>query len=144
MDTVIGNTGVTVNSIHFDSRKVELNDVFVAVKGTITDGHEFITTAVNQGALAVICQEMPEQIVNGVTYVQVVNSQRALAIMAANYYDLPSENLKLVGVTGTNGKTTVATLLYHLFSKAGFKVGLLSTGRKNLCCFSYNARFIDH
>jgi UDP-N-acetylmuramoyl-L-alanyl-D-glutamate--2,6-diaminopimelate ligase len=127
MDTVIGNTGVTVNSIHFDSRKVELNDVFVAVKGTITDGHEFITTAVNQGALAVICQEMPEQIVNGVTYVQVVNSQRALAIMAANYYDLPSENLKLVGVTGTNGKTTVATLLYHLFSKAGFKVGLLST-----------------
>lgn len=127
MDTVIGNTGVTVNSIHFDSRKVELNDVFVAVKGTITDGHEFITTAVNQGALAVICQEMPEQIVNGVTYVQVVNSQRALAIMAANYYDSPSENLKLVGVTGTNGKTTVATLLYHLFSKAGFKVGLLST-----------------
>lgn len=127
MEAVIGNTGVTVNSIHFDSRKVELNDVFVAVKGTISDGHKFITTAVNQGALAVVCQEMPENIVNGVTYVQVENSQKALAIMAANYYDAPSENLKLVGVTGTNGKTTVATLLYNLFSKAGFKVGLLST-----------------
>lgn len=127
MEAVIGNTGVTVNSIHFDSRKVELNDVFVAIKGTLSDGHKFITTAVNQGALAVICQEMPEQIVNGVTYIQVANSQKALAIMAANYYDSPSENLKLVGVTGTNGKTTVATLLYHLFTKAGFKVGLLST-----------------
>ncbi len=127
MEAVIGNTGVTVNSIHFDSRKVELNDVFVAVKGTISDGHQFITTAVNQGALAVVCQEMPENIVNGVTYVQVENSQKALAIMAAYYYDSPSENLKLVGVTGTNGKTTVATLLFNLFSKAGFKVGLLST-----------------
>ncbi|TVZ25684.1 UDP-N-acetylmuramoylalanyl-D-glutamate--2,6-diaminopimelate ligase [Gillisia sp. Hel_I_86] len=127
MEAVIGNTGITVNTIQFDSRKVELNDVFVAVKGTVSDGHQFITKAVNQGALAVICQEMPEQIVNGVTYIQVANSQRTLAIMAANYYDSPSENLKLVGVTGTNGKTTVATLLYHLFSKAGFKVGLLST-----------------
>jgi len=127
MEAVIGNTGVAVTNIHFDSRKVELNDVFVAVKGTISDGHQFIETAVNQGALAIVCQEMPEKIVNGVTYVQVANSQKALAIMASNYYDSPSENLKLVGVTGTNGKTTVATLLYDLFSKAGFKVGLLST-----------------
>ena len=127
MEAVIGNTGVAVTNIHFDSRKVALNDVFVAVRGTISDGHQFIDTAVNQGALAIVCQEMPEKIVNGVTYVQVANSQKALAIMASNYYDSPSENLKLVGVTGTNGKTTVATLLYDLFSKAGFKVGLLST-----------------
>lgn len=127
MDAVIGTTGITVNEIHFDSRKVELNDVFVAIKGTLVDGHKFITTAVNQGALAVVCQEMPKQIVNGVTYIQVANSHKALAIMAANFYDSPSENLKLVGVTGTNGKTTVATLLYNLFTKAGFKVGLLST-----------------
>ncbi len=77
MDTVIGNTGITVNSIHFDSRKVELNDVFVAIKGTLSDGHKFITTAVNQGALAVICQEIPEQIINGVTYIKVANSQKA-------------------------------------------------------------------
>jgi len=127
MISVSGSTAVTVNSIQYDSRKVELNDVFVAVKGTISNGHEYINTAVNQGALAIICEDLPEKIVNGVTYVQVKNSQTALAFMAANYYENPSENLKLVGVTGTNGKTTVATLLYQLFSKAGFKVGLLST-----------------
>jgi len=127
MESVTGNTAVTVNSIQYDSRKVELNDVFVAVKGTISNGHDYINTAVNQGALAIICEDLPGKIVNGVTYVKVENSQTALAFMAANYYDNPSENLKLVGVTGTNGKTTVATLLYHLFSKAGFKVGLLST-----------------
>lgn len=127
MEAVAGSTAVTINDIHFDSRKVQLNDVFVAVRGTVTDGHEYINTAVNNGALAVICEELPSTIVNGVTYVQVENAQTALAYMAANYYDNPSANLKLVGVTGTNGKTTIATLLYHLFTKAGFKVGLLST-----------------
>ena len=127
MEAVSGSTAVTVNTIQFDSRKVELNDVFVAVRGTMSDGHQYIKTAVNQGALAVICEELPVDIVNGVTYVQVANSHKALAYMAANYYDDPSENLKLVGVTGTNGKTTIATLLYNLFSKAGYKVGLLST-----------------
>lgn len=127
MEAVSGSTAITINSIQFDSRKVGLNDVFVAVKGTISDGHKFITNAVDQGALAVICEELPANIINGVTYVQVGDSQTALAIMAANYYDNPSENLKLVGVTGTNGKTTIATLLYNLFTKAGYKVGLLST-----------------
>ena len=127
IDAVIGNTSVTVNSIHFDSRKVEMNDVFVAIRGTQTDGHNFIDKALQLGALAVICEEMPMQIVNGITYVQVQDSQQAMAIMAANYFDNPSANLKLVGVTGTNGKTTIATLLYNLFTKAGFKVGLLST-----------------
>ena len=127
MDSVIGNTAIAVNSIQYDSRKVELNDVFVAIKGAISNGHDYIKTAVNQGALVIICEDLPKDIVNGVTYVQVKNSHTALAFMAANYFDNPSENLKLVGVTGTNGKTTVATLLYQLFSKAGFKVGLLST-----------------
>ncbi|UJH89685.1 UDP-N-acetylmuramoyl-L-alanyl-D-glutamate--2,6-diaminopimelate ligase [Antarcticibacterium sp. 1MA-6-2] len=127
MEAVAGSTAVIINDIHFDSRKVQLNDAFVAVRGTVVDGHEYISTAIKQGALAVICEEIPENIINGVTYVQVQNSQTALAFMAANYYDNPSENLKLVGVTGTNGKTTVATLLYNLFTKAGFKVGLLST-----------------
>jgi UDP-N-acetylmuramoyl-L-alanyl-D-glutamate--2,6-diaminopimelate ligase len=127
MEAVVGSTAITIGSIHFDSRKVEFNDVFVAVKGNVSNGHEFISTAVNQGALAVICEELPAKIVNGVTYVQVENAQTALAFMAANYYENPSSNLKLVGVTGTNGKTTVATLLYQLFTKAGFKVGLLST-----------------
>lgn len=127
MEAVSGSTSVTVNAIQFDSRKVELNDVFVAIRGTLSDGHKFIDTAVNNGALAVICEELPSNIVNEVTYVQVANSQTALAYMAANYYGNPSENLKLVGVTGTNGKTTIATLLYNLFTNAGFKVGLLST-----------------
>lgn len=127
MEAVVGSTTVSINSIHFDSRKVGFNDVFVAVKGTIADGHKFISTATNLGAIAIICEELPQKIVNGVTYVQVEDSQMALAYMAANFYDNPSANLKLVGITGTNGKTTIATLLYNLFTKAGFKVGLLST-----------------
>ena len=127
MEAVTGNTSVAVNDIQFDSRKVELNDVFVAIRGTLSDGHNFIEQAVNKGALAVICEDLPKDIVNGITYVQVKDSQKALAYMAANFYDNPSEKLKLIGVTGTNGKTTIATLLYQLFTKAGFKVGLLST-----------------
>ena len=127
LEAVVGKTDVAIKDIHFDSRKVALNDVFVAIKGTLSDGHEFIKMAVDKGALAIVCEEMPEQMVNGVTYVQVKSSQEALAIMAANYYENPSENLKLIGVTGTNGKTTIASLLYQLFTKAGFKCGLLST-----------------
>lgn len=127
LEAVVGNTDVTINNIHFDSRKVELNDVFVAIKGTASDGHNFIERATSQGALAIICEELPANVVNGVTYVKVRDSQRALAIVASNYYENPSENLKLVGVTGTNGKTTIASLLYQLFTKAGYKVGLLST-----------------
>jgi len=127
LEAVVGNTNISVNEIHFDSRKVGLNDVFVAIRGTQSDGHKFIEKAIEQGALAVVCEEMPENIINGVTYVQVKNSQEALAVMADNFYGNPSENLKLVGVTGTNGKTTVASLLHQLFTNAGFKVGLLST-----------------
>src|SRR5690606_20645496 len=97
------------------------------INGTLSDGHNYIMNAVNQGALAVICEQMPEIIVNGITYVQVENSQAALAIMAANFYGHPSEKLKLVGITGTNGKTTIASLLFQLFRKAGHKAGLLST-----------------
>ncbi len=104
-----------------------MDDVFVAIPGTQMDGHKFIPQAVNTGAKAIICEEFPELMVNGVTYLQVDNSQKALAIMAANFYGNPSKNLKLVGVTGTNGKTTVTTLLYRLFKKAGYKVGLIST-----------------
>ena len=127
LEAVAGSTDVTVNEIHFDSRKVGFNDVFVAIRGTVSDGHEFIEKAVEKGALAIICEEMPENVINGITYVKVKDSQQALAFMAANFYENPSQNLKLVGVTGTNGKTTVASLLYQLFTKAGFKVGLLST-----------------
>src|SRR5690606_32109229 len=95
--------------------------------GTLSNGHDYIAKAVNQGALAVVCEKIPDSIVNGVTYVQVENSQSALAIMASNFYGNPSEKLELIGITGTNGKTTIATLLYNLFEKAGYKAGLLST-----------------
>ena len=129
LSAVSGNTNIMVNEVHFDSRKVQMDDVFVAVRGTITDGHEYISKAVESGAIAIVCEEFPELMVNGVTYLKVNNSNSALAVIASNFYENPSKNLKLVGVTGTNGKTTVTSLLYDLFIKAGYKVGLLSTIR---------------
>ncbi len=127
IEAVKGSTEATINKIEFDSRKVELNDVFVAIRGTISNGHDFIEKALNQGASVIVCDTFPELIVNGVTYILVKDTNLALAFLAANFYDNPSQNLKLVGITGTNGKTTIASLLYQLFKKAGFKVGLLST-----------------
>lgn len=127
IEAVHGSTDIAVNKIEFDSRKVELNDLFVAIKGTLSDGHNFIEKAVNQGAIAIICEEFPDKIINGVTYVKVENSNEALAYLANNFFDNPSSKLRLVGVTGTNGKTTIASLLYQMFKKAGYKVGLLST-----------------
>ena len=127
LSAVSGDTNVMVNELHFDSRKVAMDDVFIAISGTQVDGHRFISNAVNAGAKAIVCERLPEVTVNGVTYLEVDDSQKALAIMASNFYGNPSNNLKLVGVTGTNGKTTVTTLLYRLFKKAGFKVGLIST-----------------
>lgn len=127
LEKVVGNTSVAIHNIEFDSRKVSLNDVFVAIKGTVSDGHQFIEKATNQGALAIVCETLPEKFINGITYIQVADSHKALAIIAANYYENPSQQLKLVGVTGTNGKTTIASLLYQLFKKAGAEVGLIST-----------------
>ena len=127
IEAVKGSTEIAVNKIEFDSRKITENDVFVAIRGTVSNGHDFIEKAINLGAIAVICDELPEVIVMGVTYIQVKDTNSALAFMANNYYDNPSSKLKLVGITGTNGKTTVASLLYQLFKKAGYKVGLLST-----------------
>jgi len=127
LEKVVGNTAVAFRELQFDSRKVGLDDVFIAIKGTQSDGHQFIKKAIDQGALAVVCQQMPKEIINGITYLQVQDSQQALAIMASHFYGNPSRELQLVGVTGTNGKTTIATLLYTLFTSAGYKVGLLST-----------------
>ena len=127
IEAVHGATDITVSKIEFDSRKIELNDVFVAIRGTLSDGHDYIEKALSLGAVAVICEEFPSVIVNGVTYIKVKDANEALAFLAANYYENPSENIRLVGVTGTNGKTTIASLLYQLFKKAGYKVGLLST-----------------
>ncbi|TYB79214.1 UDP-N-acetylmuramoyl-L-alanyl-D-glutamate--2,6-diaminopimelate ligase [Bizionia myxarmorum] len=124
---VAGSTSVSINDVVFDSRKVAKNDVFVAIKGTLSDGHDYIQTAIDQGCAAIVCEHTPENRAENVVYVEVTNTSSALAIMASNFYGVPSANLKLVGVTGTNGKTTIATLLYQLFKSAGYKVGLLST-----------------
>lgn len=127
LSKVSGTTSLVVSTICFDSRKVGLDDIFVALRGTVVDGHQYIDTAIAAGAIAIVCDTLPENLMNGITYIEVDNAHKALAIMASNYYDNPSRNLKLIGVTGTNGKTTVSTLLYRLFKKAGYKAGLLST-----------------
>lgn len=127
LEAVNGDTRTSVNQIQFDSRKIGKGDLFVAIRGSQADGHDFIDVAVERGATAVICEAFPERMSEGVTYVKVADSHSALGIMAANFHGHPSRNLKLIGITGTNGKTTVATLLYHLFTMAGYKVGLIST-----------------
>lgn len=129
LSAVSGATTIQVHDICFDSRKVQKQDVFVAIRGTLSDGHAYIEKAIALGATAVVCEALPEHLEEHVTYVEVKDSHSALAIMASNFYGIPSKNLKLVGVTGTNGKTTVSSLLYQLFKKAGFKVGLISTIR---------------
>jgi len=116
-----------VKKITFDSRQVDSESIFVAIKGTQTDGHLFIEKAIQKRPLAIVCETLPEELHKGVTYIQVSDSSEALGVMASNFYDKPSEQLKLIGVTGTNGKTTTVTLLHDLFSKMGYKVGLLST-----------------
>jgi len=118
---------IHVNSIVFDSRKVQENDVFVAQKGVQVDGHLYINKAILLGAIVIICENLPENKKSGVTYIKVDDANVALAIMAANFYDNPSTKFPVIGVTGTNGKTTIASLLYQLFMQAGYKVGLLST-----------------
>lgn len=124
---IIGNQKIKIAKIEFDSRKVEENTVFVAVKGTQVDGHQFIEKAIDLGAKVVVCQDLPSTFSESVTYIQVDNSAKALGEMASNFYGNPSTQLKLVGITGTNGKTTCATILYKLFMEMGFKTGLLST-----------------
>jgi UDP-N-acetylmuramoyl-L-alanyl-D-glutamate--2,6-diaminopimelate ligase len=127
IESVTGSTEIDIHKIDFDSRKIETNDVFVAIRGSLSDGHDYINKAIELGAVAIICDTLPENIEKGITYIKVKDTNTALAFMAANYFGNPSEKLKLVGVTGTNGKTTIASLLFQLFQKAGFKVGLLST-----------------
>lgn len=124
---VEGSLDLLIENIHFDSRQVQSGDFFVAVKGTQTDGHDYIGKAIQLGAVAIMCEVLPTEIKDGITYCLVKDSAFALAISAHNFYDRPSEKIKLVGVTGTNGKTTVATLLHQLFDGLGYYVGLLST-----------------
>lgn len=122
-----GGLNIDIFGLDSDSRKIEKGHLFVAVKGSANDGHEYINKAIEQGATAVVCEDMPSQMEDSVTYIQVKDSADALGKLAAQWYGNPSDRLTLVGVTGTNGKTTIATLLYDLFRKLGYKTGLLST-----------------
>jgi UDP-N-acetylmuramoyl-L-alanyl-D-glutamate--2,6-diaminopimelate ligase len=122
-----GSADVEITAVVFDSRKVIPGCVFVAIRGTQSDGHDYILQAIEKGAIAVICETLPERVTGEVDFLMVADATIALGIVAANFYDNPSTRLKLVGVTGTNGKTTIATLLYKLFREMGYKVGLLST-----------------
>jgi len=124
---VNGNTGIAVNDVLIDSRKVSAGSLFIAVRGTVSDGHQYIQKAIEQGAVAVIAEELTEPLTENVTYVQVADSAEAAGLVAHNFYGRPSEHIRLVGVTGTNGKTTIATLLYKLFTALGYDCGLVST-----------------
>ena len=124
---LVGNTEQDITGICFDSRKVSASSMFIATVGTVADGHQFISSAIEKGASVIVCEKLPKKLDATVTYVVVDNSSRAMGLIAAAYYQHPSKKLKLVGVTGTNGKTTVATLLSNLFQELGYKVGLLST-----------------
>lgn len=124
---VVGNLNVSIRQLCFDSRKAEAGSLFVAVKGLHTDGHQYIGEVTTKGASAILCEQLPETTHDNVTYIQVADTAFALGVSAANYYGNPSKQLKLVGITGTNGKTTVATLLYKLFRDLGYEAGLIST-----------------
>lgn len=124
---VIGNQEVEIKEVNIDSRQVREGDLFMAMRGTQTDGHAYIASAIEKGAVAVLCEDLPEQLNDGVTYIQVKESEDAVGKLATTFYGDPTSKMKLVGVTGTNGKTTIATLLYNTFRYFGYKVGLVST-----------------
>lgn len=139
IDSIQGSTEKLISAIVFDSREVKQNTLFVAQKGLTFDGHQFISKAIELGATVIVCEEFPKNLIQNITYVKVLDSNSALAIIASNFYDNPSSKLKLIGITGTNGKTTIATLLYKLFQKAGYKTGLLSTVKILVDTIQYNA-----
>ncbi len=124
---IIGNTDIGIESVSFNSNNIKKNELFVAVRGISVDAHKFIPDVIKSGAIAIVCEEYPTVLESNVTYIKVLNSGKALGFICSNFFDNPSAKLKLVGITGTNGKTTIATLLCNLFIKMGYKVGLLST-----------------
>lgn len=127
LKSVAGVTDLEIVSIQFDSRKVEKGCLFVATKGTQSDGHAFIEKAIESGAVAILCEDLPANLNPSICYVEVADSSLALGLVASNFYNNPSSKLKLVGVTGTNGKTTCVTILFNLFRALGYNTGLLST-----------------
>ncbi len=127
IDKSIGNMNISINDIHFDSRNVNKNSLFVAMQGIGTDGHKYINKSILNGAVIIVCENLPNEIDKNICYIKVKDSSEALCIIASNFYDNPSKKIKLIGITGTNGKTTIATLLYKLFKRLAYKVGLIST-----------------
>ena len=128
LNSVVGNiNSVSVSEVQFDSRKVNKGDLFVAINGVSVDGHLFIDNAIKKGAKSIVLETIPENLVGGICYVEVENSSQALSVIASNYYNNPSEKIKLIGVTGTNGKTTIVSLLFQLFVNLGYQSGMLST-----------------
>ena len=132
LQSVNGNTNIPVTGVQIDSRKIADGNVFVAIRGVLSDGHQFIGKAIEAGAVAIVCETFPEQLEKDVTYLQVSNAHEAVAYLAHQFYGEPSRRVKLIGVTGTNGKTTIATLLYKLFTELGYKSGLLSTVQNHI------------
>ncbi len=126
-DRIIGNTNSAISSLHFNSNNVLSASLFVAIKGINNNGHNFITAAIESGAIAIVCEDIPKERISHVTYIKVSNSSLALGVLASNFFDNPSNNIKLIGVTGTNGKTSTVFHLFDLFRGLGFRVGLLST-----------------
>ncbi|MFN5181900.1 MAG: UDP-N-acetylmuramoyl-L-alanyl-D-glutamate--2,6-diaminopimelate ligase [Bacteroidota bacterium] len=132
LEEVIGSTNVAISGISFDSRKIKKDSVFFAVRGTTSDGHLFISKAIDSGAISIVCEELPETLDSKITYIKVKDSGIALGVVASNFFDNPSKELKLIGITGTNGKTTSVTLLFQLFRQMGFSCGLISTVKNKI------------
>ena len=127
INSVVGNTSVPIEKVEFDSRLVTKGDMYVAINGVNVDGHDFINQAIVNGAVCIVCENIPKEITDEVVYISVPNSRDALAFISSNYFDNPSAKLNLIGITGTNGKTTISTLLFELYKNIGIKSGLLST-----------------
>ena len=127
INSVVGNTSLSINKIEFDSRLINDGDMYIAITGVNVDGHRFISQAIQNGANCIVCEKTPDNKTDGVVYVNVKSSRKALAIISSNYFDNPSSKLNLIGVTGTNGKTTIATLLFDLYTELEIKSGLIST-----------------
>ena len=130
---VVGSLDIDINNIVFDSREVSDNDLFVAISGTVVDGSKFVLKAIELGAKAILCNKLPNELLDNITYIQVSDTQLALAHISKNFYGNPSSKLRLVGITGTNGKTSTATLLYNLFTSLGYRCGLVSTINNIIC-----------
>ena len=140
INSVIGNTSFSVNKVEFDSRLVSDSDMYVAIAGVNVDGHDFISQAIKNGAKCIVCEKIPIQIDDEIVYVNVKSSRKALAIISSNYCDNPSSKLNLIGITGTNGKTTISTLLYDLYRNLGIKSGLISTVKISVGDNDYKAK----